>query len=295
VEVPVTTWEILDTFPAFLAFWESAHHKSLDAQIDAWVSDYMDMWPELLYTQVQAYATENTDWRQVARERIFPFLDERLPAMKVAHRNLLDVCRPIASTARTSLGFDSDIEFVIYVGIGCGAGWATRYCSKPAVLFGLENIAECGWTTASALIGLTAHEIGHLAHTQWREQAGEVKGSGPLWQLYEEGFAQRCEHVVLGKESWHMVSDVYGKDWLEWCQKRKRWLAAEFLRRVDAGESVRPFFGSWFDIEGRKQCGYYLGHELIKVLEEIMDLQEIALLDSEDTRILGVLEEMSRN
>jgi hypothetical protein len=42
---------------------------------------------------------------------------------------------------------------------------------------------------------------------------------------------------------------------------------------------VRPFFGSWYDIRGRKQTGYYLGHEVIDRLAETMPLSDIALLE----------------
>ena len=31
--------------------------------------------------------------------------------------------------------------------------------------------------------------------------------------------------------------------------------AVEFLRLVDAGESIHLFFGSWFDIQGQKDAG----------------------------------------
>ena len=35
-----------------------------------------------------------------------------------------------------------------------------------------------------------------------------------------------------------------------------RSLTAEFLRTVDAGEPVSPFFGSWLEICGKSQTGY---------------------------------------
>ena len=169
--------------------------------------------------------------------------------------------------------------FVIYVGIGCGAGWGTQFQGSPAVLFGLENIAECGWSQLPSITGLVAHEIGHLMHGHLRTEHEKAAETGSWWQLYEEGFAQRCKHIILGKSSWHMKGEIYGKDWSGWCHRHESWLAAEFLRRVDQGESVRSFFGSWFEIHGRRQCGYYLGHELIKRLEARMSFVEIALLD----------------
>jgi hypothetical protein len=288
----MATCEVVDTFPAYMAYWEKVQDKPIDAQIETWAADYMSQWPELLEKQLDDYAAENEDWRQVARERVFPFLGDRLPAMKAARENLRKVCASTYSAARKALGFESDIVFVIYVGIGLGAGWATRFQNSPAVLFGLENVAECGWSQSQTLTGLIAHEIGHLVHAHWRAQHGQAEGDGPWWQLYCEGFAQRCEHVVLGRDSWHMMGEEYGEDWLDWCQEQKGWLAAEFLRVVDAGKSIRPFFGSWFEIRGRKQCGYFLGHELVKQLEKSMSLKEIALLDSQDARLRRELEEL---
>jgi len=288
---------IIDTFPAFLAFWTAAQAQPLDDQIEAWAGGYMSQWPELLDKQLDDYAREGLDWRQIARERVFPFLGDRLPAMQAAHGNLLRACSSVFSAAREALGFQRDVVFVIYVGIGCGAGWATRYAGSPAVLFGLENVAECGWTALGSISGLVAHEIGHLAHKHWRARHARAEGAGPWWQLYSEGFAQRCEHVILGRETWHMKEggddrDTAG-DWLAWCREQERWLAAYFLKTVDAGESVRPFFGSWYDIRGWSQCGYYLGHQLIKGLEAELGFKEIALLEPDDGRLRRELEKLA--
>jgi len=288
----MTKCEIIDTFPAFLAYWTEAKSKPLDAQVETWAADHTSQWPELLEKQLDDYASQNEDWRQIARKRVFPFLGDRLPAMKTAHKNLLEIYAPIYSTAQEALGFECDVIFVIYVGIGCGAGWATRFHDSPAVLFGLGNVAECGWSQPQSIIDLVAHKIGHLVHDHWRAQHGQVEGSGPWWQLYCEGFAQRCEHVILGRDTWHMLGGNYGDDWLDWCQEQKSWLAVKFLRLVDEGSSIRPFFGSWFEIRGRKQCGYFLGHELIKQLGTNMSLKEIALLD-QDARLRRELEKLA--
>ena len=286
---------IVDTYPAFQAFWTEAQHWPVSEQIEGWASAYMVRWPELLEKQIACYVEDGVNWQQIARERVFPALGERLPAMELAHRNLLEICVPVRALACERLGFESDVTFVLYVGVGCGAGWATTYGQTPAVLLGLENIAEEGWTGPDVLSGLLAHEIGHLAHFHWRAQCGLINGTGPWWDLYEEGFAQRCEHVTLGAETWHMArGSGYAADWLDWCRGNLGWLAAEYLRRVDAGEEVRSFFGSWFEIQGRKQCGYFLGHELVKRLEGSMGLQEIAVLEDVAGWVRPLLEEMAQ-
>jgi len=252
----------------------------VETQIDDWASMYMPQWPELFNKQLECYRKENVDWRQVAREKVFPYLDDRLPAMRAARQNLLGSCAPVYARAQEALGFESSVVFVIYVGIGCGAGWATSFQDTPAVLFGLENIAECGWSDSGSIAGLIAHEIGHLVHKQWRAQHGRGTGSGPWWQLYSEGFAQRCEHIILGRDTWHQAMGLNDPDWLEWCHDRKAWLAAEFMRRANDAESIRRFFGSWFDIQGRKECGYFLGHALIKEMEKSLSMDDIASVDN---------------
>ena len=211
--------------------------------------------------------------------------------MEEAHRHLLRLCQPVYARVQQRLGLEIDLVAVIHVGIGCGAGWVTTYQGMPAVLFGVENAAEEGWIGPEVLTGLIAHELGHVAHYHWRRQHGLPIGSGPWWQLYCEGFAQRCEHVVAGEDSWHMARTKQG--WCSWCQANESWLAAEFLRTVEGGETVRSFFGSWFELCGWKQTGYYLGHSVIRRMEIGMELREIALLDEFESRMRAELEAMA--
>lgn len=275
---------IVDTFPEFLSFWKRVQEQPPEAQVQAWQVDYMSRWPELLTDQIEDYRSQGLDWRQIAVEKVFPHLPERLDAMQAAHTNLLNICLPLFAQAQQAFGLNTPAVFVIYVGIGCGAGWVTTQFDTPAILFGLENIAESGWSGAEAIRCLVAHEIGHLVHHHWRDQARKPIGSGPLWQLYEEGFAQYIESTLVGSTTWHQTLGENGGDWLAWCQSNQAWLAAEFLRRVDSGESVRPFFGSWFDLRGKHETGYFLGYEFVKILANALPLENVALLeDVEET------------
>lgn len=284
--------ELIDTFPVFLTYWANVQGKPLDSQIESWATEYMAQWPELLAKQIADYASQGLDWRQIAREKVFPYLAERLDAMQQARQNLLELCPPLYARAQHALAFDSRAVFVIYVGIGCGAGWVTSFGGLPAILFGLENAAECGWTDSTDITGLAAHEIGHLAHHHWRAQHGKSIESGPWWQLYEEGFAQHCEQLILDSESWHQAGSDDPDDWLQWCQDHKGWLAAEFVRTADAGAPVSPFFGSWLDICGKSETGYFLGYKAIGELQKRFALQEIALLENVEAHLRPVLEQM---
>lgn len=267
---------IIDTFPAFLELWERIRDLPVQAQIEHW-SSYIAAWPEVQDLLVQDYAAQGLDWRAVARERVFPFLAQRLPQMEVAHRNLLELCEPVQAAAREKLGFDEEVVFFIYVGIGCGAGWATRYRDTPAVLLGLENIAEEGWTERDALAGLLAHELGHLVLYHRRAASGLPLGSGAWWELYDEGFAVECERLILSR--CHIPASE-PEDWEEWYRDNVGMLAAEFLRRAEGGEDIRPFFGSWLEFQGHKYCGYFLGSELIRQLRESgRSMEEIAVLE----------------
>ena len=276
--------KIVDTFDDFMEFWSRVRLESLERQIQLWHEAYMANYPELLKKQVESYEENGFNWQEIAKKHVFPQLGERVPLMKEARRTLLTVCTSIHKKACRKLNLDFDIVYVIYVGIGCGAGWATRYAGKPAILLGLENIAELRWHTKNRLSGLIAHEIGHLLHMAWRgewERFEELEEQDPFFMLYSEGFAQRCEHIILGKESWHQAQS---EDWISWCRQNKGWLAREFLKRVENGESLREFFGSWFSIQGKKFTGYFLGHGLIVYLEEENSLKEIALFSIEEVK-----------
>ncbi len=281
--------KIIDTFPDFCAYWNAIGSASMPEQIEAWATDYMAKYPALLAMQLDDYASQQEDWRRIAGEKVFPFLTTRLQAMHEAHQNLIATCAATCNRATARLGFDTEIVCVIYVGIGCGAGWVTTYEGAPAILFGLENIAECHWSDLDSITGLTAHELGHVAQATWRAEAGKADGKGAWWQLYTEGFAQRCEHVILERETWHEAGNA-DDDWVAWCDAHKAHLAAEFLHTVAEGKDIRPFFGSWFAFEGHHQCGYFLGHEVIKEMQrQGMSMREIGTLDDPELHLREIL------
>jgi hypothetical protein len=175
--------KIIDTYPAFQSYWDRAQHWDIEKQIHAWREVYLSQWPELLKKQVADYDSQGLDWRQIARERVFPNLAGSLANMEIAHQNLLELSQAIFLKGQQHFKFDADLKFVIYVGIGCGAGWVTSYQGAPAILFGLENIAECGWSGRQAISGLIAHELGHVIHDQTRRDYLNNIGDDPWWQL----------------------------------------------------------------------------------------------------------------
>ncbi len=270
----------LDAFPAFERFWKRVEAEPVARQIERWEGEYMAPWPELLSKQKESYAAEGVDWKRVARLRVFPFLGNRLPRMRILHRELVRTLPATWARCREVLGLQFPVRFVIYVGVGCGAGWATTYAGQAACLFGLENAAENhrggdGWSRR-----IVAHEVAHLAHQAWRNEQWETHPD-PWWTLYEEGFATYCERLVEPR----LFPRRTGKRaWLSWCEERRPWLAQKFLRDVSAKRSLRPFFGSWYNIQGYIETGYYLGSEVIREWTEELDLRTVATLSRPDVR-----------
>jgi len=273
----MSNWELVDTFPAFRRWWLGGRNLDVNRQLDSWRDDYLHPWPELFQKQVEAYASEGVSWRTVARRWIFPTLDQRVALMGVAHERLRRAIPTAVRRCRDGLGLDFAVTCVIHVGVGCGAGWATRFAGTPAVLFGLENAADLGWTDPTTVVALVEHELAHLLHDHLRRRSGQrgLEGHhGPWWQLYEEGFATRCE-LRLGEIGAHH-SRGRRADWLPWCTSRREWLAARFLKVVHSPREVRRFFGSWYPLDGHIETGYFLGSELIREWESTEPLDRIA-------------------
>lgn len=281
----MTRYSIVDTFPAFDQFWRRARSLPTDHAIESWRRDYLRPWPELRRKQIASYRQDGVDWYKVARARIFPTLDDRLPQMWKVRSSLLRAIPVAVRRSRNALGLDFSVTFVIHVGIGCGAGWATTFRGMPAVLFGVENAAEVGWTDPATVVALVEHEIAHLLHDAWRRRAGVgglVDHRGPWWQLYEEGFATRCE-FMLGEIGSHHATERT-PNWLAWCSQNRSRLASLFLRTVSKRKSTRRFFGSWYNIDGYIETGYFLGSEVIRLEESRADLQEIACWTPDQVR-----------
>ena len=275
-------FELIDTFPSFLEYWEAARKEPVEDRIKRWETEYISRWPELRDKQIDSRRRDRVDWRSVACRRIFPHLEAQLPAMRRIHNHLAAWIGPLFLKAAAMYDLPFQPVFVIYVGIGVGAGWATRFEGRRAVLFGLENAAELGWTDRHSVEATIAHELGHLAHQEWRARAGlpeRPKREGPYWSLYEEGFAVCFERAVAGHFHWSAESG-----WVDWCQRNLAWLASSYLRTVRHRRPVRRFFGSWYRVRGHTETGHYLGYEVVRGWSEHLSLPEIAILSESEVR-----------
>jgi len=133
----------------------------------------MKKYPELLSKQTKVYEEAGVNWQEIAK-KLFPLILQRLSLMRKARDNILVVGNRICTKASEKLELNFNITLVIYVGIGCGAGWATTYNREPAILLGLENIAEEKWHTKNKIKALLSHEIGHLVHMKMAQRMDSI-------------------------------------------------------------------------------------------------------------------------
>lgn len=255
----------------------------------------MARYPSLLSKQVKDYESRGFDWQEENKENVFPYLGERLPEMKRARNNLVELLPVVHEKARDFFGQEAEIIAIIYVGIGCGAGWVTRLRDELALLFGLENIAECGWSYCRSLEGLIAHELGHLFHEITRENADLPFENGPFWRLYKEGIAKWSEFKVLERKSWYEARGLNQSDWLIWCKRHEDWLAEEFLRTVEDEDSADKFFGSWYELRGWKQTGYFLGYRAVTLIQKgVLSNTNVLKLSNPAVKMKRALKDLAR-
>ena len=281
---------VVDLWPAFASFWRTHDHLPAPEQVAEWLSVFEQINPEIHARYAAEMAGDGLDWAEELLERHWPWLPERLPRMAEAHDRLLTVFEPVAERTREVLGTDLHPVLVI-IPVGYG-GWATTYQGQPACDLGLDTIVELGWSGEEALRGLIAHELGHVAHFAWRQEDIADWDRGPLWRIYEEGFAQVCERLVRGADVYHIGLGEPG--WLEWCRDHRAMLAREFLRRIDAGDPLYGFFGSYpeCNIEGYRETGYFLGQAVVGHWLAKEELPQIAVLVEAEgiTRVRNTLE-----
>lgn len=166
---------------------------------------------------------------------------------------------------------------VLYLGLCCAAGRATRLEGVPAILLGIEKIIELDWCDETAMKALLFHELGHLWHESLRgelEEGGSPRQRAVL-QVYSEGVAMVCQQRLAGDpELFHQDRD----GWLGWCRANEGAIKAGYLRRMEAGESTQGFFGDWVSFMGQPDVGYFLGRQFVAWLLGRYTLAEAAVL-----------------
>ncbi len=279
----------IDLLDSFLEFFNDLEFKNGETYAEGWFDTYLARYPELKGRCVNDIKSYGLDWKEVAAKRIFPEISKKLDVLPVARDNLIKAHKELEGDYMELFKRDHHdrINVVMYIGIGNGAGWVTYYNEYPAILYGLDQIVKLGWERYEAIAGLVSHELCHVGHELLRgKENGIIRisespmdpGDYLLWRLYEEGFAQKCEQLLRGVQTYHQQTD--DGEWLQWCDANRQLLACEYLRYYREKLPPYDFFGDWQQIMGRSQTGYYLGCSFVsELISRNMTIGEIALLD----------------
>ncbi len=81
-------WKIFDTFGDFEEIWPLMENADIENQIEIWNTKYMDKWPDLLKMQIESYQTDGEDWKEIAKEHVFPKLNASFKHMKQVKNEL---------------------------------------------------------------------------------------------------------------------------------------------------------------------------------------------------------------
>lgn len=170
------------------------------------------------------------------------------------------------------------MDIILYLGLCNGAGWATALDGRNAILLGIEKIIELDWQNEADMQALIFHEIGHIWHKTYGVlyPKTQSKGEESLVQLYQEGIAMVCEHILCQDNNYYHQNK---NDWLTWCKDNKLEIKQEYLNRIDNNISTQDFFGDWCNYKGHSDVGYYLGCEFVKHLQQHYSLFDIANLN----------------
>lgn len=207
---------------------------------------------------------------------VLPVLSAALNKEKIdlVSKNFQSVIDTLNGNLAKLFDKEPDIKIILYLGLCNGAGWATTLDGKNTVLLGIEKIIELDWCDETNMRALVLHEIGHL----WHKLNGNLyfpaytKRRKAIQQLYQEGIAMVCEQLLCDDEFYHQ--DKNG--WLKWCYKNENTIKREYLRRLQAKESVQDFFGDWCSYNGHSDVGYFLGCRFVRYLMKTHLLKEIA-------------------
>lgn len=200
--------------------------------------------------------------------------------MESANNSFLSISKKLKRNIDKISHTDLELDIILYLGLCNGAGWATTLDGKNAILLGIEKIIELNWQGETEMQALIFHEVGHIWHKThgnlYFDISTETEKS--ILQLYQEGVAMKCEHLLCGDDNYyHQNKD----NWLDWCVENESQIKNEYLKRMNNNASTQDFYGDWCNYCGYSDVGYFLGCKFIEYLEKEYTLIEIANLNFE--------------
>ena len=125
---------------------------------------------------------------------------------------------------------------------------------------------------------LIFHEIGHIWHKTYGNLYPEARSEGEksLAQLYQEGLAMVCEHILCQDDRYYHQNQ---NGWLDWCKENEAEIKREYLRRVDKNISTQDFFGGLVQLQKSQRCWLLSGLRVRQTFQRQYSLVDIASLN----------------
>ena len=205
-------YKIIDTYPDFFDLWQTAAREPVKIQIERWRTDYITDWPEIKNWQFAGYE-DNDDWRQFAREEIFPWLNQNFNKLMGARSSLLGAIRSVYD--RDAEFFQENLQtyFLISVGVSKELAYVSSYGNRPAIYFDLVAIAREGWQDRTILRSLVGLQLGYYYFDSFRQKVGVPDGEGQRWKYFKIGFAREFARALLGADNQvDRVAAYYNQD-----------------------------------------------------------------------------------
>ncbi|MGM0421162.1 MAG: hypothetical protein ACQEQG_09200 [Bacillota bacterium] len=267
-------YKIIDTYPYFFEFWQSAVRESPGLQVEKWRTDYISRWPEVKSWHLDTFE-EDEDWREDAKTELFPWIKENISAVMSTRTSLLGSIRAVYEHRYQSFKDRKQLIFVISIGAGKDYAALSTYEGNPAIYFNLARIARNNWRSRDALNQLVALQLGYYYFQRRRKKYFIEAGNGPYWQLYKVGFAQLFSHSIQNETTW--LQELRQPGWQDWVKDNLEKLAGDFLDKA-AEDYARKLFSPLQKLEGWHEPGFYLGEQVLKQIQEKYNLQQLSLL-----------------
>ncbi|MFP4478071.1 MAG: hypothetical protein ACLFPM_01400 [Candidatus Izemoplasmatales bacterium] len=254
-------------------FFRDYKFKEKDAlgQYHYWL-DFMEKFTDIKQMCLDDYLLNKYDPKDIAVEKVFTYSKIAFEKMKEVSKTIEKICVELANKKIEMIDVSLlEINIIIYHGLGNAAGWATKYKGMPTIMLGVEKIVELAWDDQESLRNLIYHEYAHLLHEYVRETDLEPYDDHyRKWinRIYIEGFATYLESILSGTRR--------RNDWFKACKEKESQLKEELLHRLNHQLSCQDFFGDWYQVFGLSDTGYYLGHQYIKTLMDLYDIEYIA-------------------
>lgn len=271
---------IIDTYPLIPAAFENGLFSP--ARWRDYIDTALPGVRPLQEADVKAVlATGSFTWEKDYLPVLNAVIQDR-PLREIAHRSFRLVTDGLEQSILEKFGKSLDVDIVFYLGLCCGAGWATAVNGRRTILLGLEKIMELRWCSPDDMRGLVWHELGHVYQDQYGvlERRFDRAADQFLWQLFTEGVAMVFEQT-LADDAGYYHQDKDG--WRDWCEAHFDSIKADFDRDLGTMTSAgQRWFGDWVRYRGRGDVGYYLGCRFVRYILTLFPFDDILRFDIPD-------------